>query len=189
MAGCSWFKVSRQAVLQALAREAGAGFINIRGSSLQSKWFGESQKLTQAVFTLAYKLQPCIIFVGGPLVLHFASIRNANIPSYDACLQPRPTADEAESMLGHRRSGEHEAVSSMKTEFMQLWDGFNTDPSANIMVLAATNRPYDLDEAVLRRCGLMPESVAANLAILQIALARLKSCSIQVCTATGSRNA
>ena len=70
-----------------------------------------------------------------------------------AVLQTKLNADEAESMLGHRRTGEHEAVSSMKTEFMQLWDGFNTDPSANIMVLAATNRPYDLDEAVLRRCS------------------------------------
>ena len=42
-------------------------------------------------------------------------------------------------------------MTAMKTEFMQLWDGFSTDPSANVMVLAATNRPYDLDEAVLRR--------------------------------------
>ena len=42
----------------------------------------------------------------------------------------------------------------MKTEFMQLWDGFLTESRANVMVLAATNRPYDLDEAVLRRRGL-----------------------------------
>ncbi len=57
-------------------------------------------------------------------------------------------------MLGRRRDHEHEAVTSMKTEFMQLWDGFLTDSFANVMVLAATNRPYDLDEAILRRHAL-----------------------------------
>lgn len=59
--------------------------------------------------------------------------------------------DEVDALLGKRRDQEHEAVTAMKTEFMQLWDGFSTDPSSNVMVLAATNRPYDLDEAVLRR--------------------------------------
>ena len=61
-------------------------------------------------------------------------------------------ADEVESVLGVRREQEHEAITSMKTEFMQLWDGFSTDSSANVMVLAATNRPFGLDDAVLRRC-------------------------------------
>lgn len=54
-------------VLQALARDAGCNFMNIKASTLQSKWFGETQKMVQAVFTLAYKLQPCIIFIGPPL--------------------------------------------------------------------------------------------------------------------------
>ena len=53
---------------QALARESGANFICLRPSMLQSKWYGETQKLVQATFTLAYKLQPCIIFVGAPLL-------------------------------------------------------------------------------------------------------------------------
>ncbi|KAF7830757.1 ATPase family AAA domain-containing protein 1-A [Senna tora] len=39
----------------------------------------------------------------------------------------------------------------MKTEFMSLWDGFTTDQNAQVMVLAATNRPSELDEAILRR--------------------------------------
>lgn len=66
------------------------------------------------------------------------------------------SADEVDALLGKRREQEHEAITTMKTEFMQLWDGFNTDASANVMVLAATNRPFDLDDAVLRRHGRYP---------------------------------
>lgn len=51
-----------------------------------------------AVFTLAYKLQPAIIFI-----------------------------DEVDSFLGQRRTTDHEAMTNMKTEFMSLWDGFTTD--------------------------------------------------------------
>nr|VDD54777.1 unnamed protein product [Brassica oleracea] len=42
-------------------------------------------------------------------------------------------------------------MTNMKTEFMVLWDGFSTDPNVRVMVLAATNRPSELDEAILRR--------------------------------------
>ena len=49
--------------------------------------------------------------------------------------------DEVDSFLGKRKSTEHEAVNSMKTEFMALWDGFVTNENANVIVLCATNRP------------------------------------------------
>ncbi|XP_073316654.1 uncharacterized protein [Primulina huaijiensis] len=107
---------------KAIARESGAVFINVRISNLMSKWFGDAQKLVAAVFTLAYKLQPAIIFI-----------------------------DEVDSFLCQRKSTDHEAVTIMKTEFMALWDGFTTDKNARVMVLAATNRPSELDEAILRR--------------------------------------
>ncbi|KAL3570511.1 hypothetical protein D5086_027760, partial [Populus alba] len=107
---------------KAIARESGAVFINVRISNLMSKWFGDAQKLVAAVFSLAYKLQPAIIFI-----------------------------DEVDSFLGQRRTTDHEALTNMKTEFMALWDGFTTDQNAQVMVLAATNRPSELDEAILRR--------------------------------------
>lgn len=107
---------------KAIAKESGAVFINVRIANLMSKWFGDAQKLVTAVFTLAYKLQPSIIFI-----------------------------DEVDSFLGQRRQTEHEALTNMKTEFMALWDGFTTDQNARVMVLAATNRPWELDEAILRR--------------------------------------
>ncbi|KAF3332298.1 ATPase family AAA domain-containing protein 1-like protein [Carex littledalei] len=107
---------------KAIAKESGAVFINVRISNLMSKWFGDAQKLVAAVFSLAYKLQPAIIFI-----------------------------DEVDSFLGQRRNTDHEAMTNMKTEFMSLWDGFTTDQHARVMVLAATNRPDELDEAILRR--------------------------------------
>lgn len=107
---------------KAIAKESGAVFINVRVSNLMSKWFGDAQKLVTAVFSLAYKLQPAIIFV-----------------------------DEVDSFLGQRRATDHEAMAIMKTEFMALWDGFTTDRNARVMVLGATNRPAELDEAILRR--------------------------------------
>ncbi|KAJ9186998.1 hypothetical protein P3X46_002498 [Hevea brasiliensis] len=107
---------------KAIAKESGAVFINVRISNLMSKWFGDAQKLVAAVFSLAYKLQPAIIFI-----------------------------DEVDSFLGQRRTTDHEALTNMKTEFMALWDGFTTDQNAQVMVLAATNRPSELDEAIIRR--------------------------------------
>ncbi|CAN6485047.1 unnamed protein product [Victoria cruziana] len=107
---------------KAIAKESGAIFINVKVSNLMSKWFGDAQKLVAAVFSLAYKLQPSIIFI-----------------------------DEVDSFLGQRRATDHEAMANMKTEFMALWDGFTTDQNARVMVLAATNRPSELDEAILRR--------------------------------------
>jgi ATP-dependent 26S proteasome regulatory subunit len=55
-------------------------------------------------------------------------------------------------MLGQRtRVGEHEAMRKIKNEFMTHWDGLLTKPGERILVLAATNRPFDLDEAIIRR--------------------------------------
>ncbi|KAG9145155.1 hypothetical protein Leryth_008945 [Lithospermum erythrorhizon] len=108
---------------KAIAKEAGASFINVSMSTITSKWFGEDEKNVRALFTLAAKVSPTIIFV-----------------------------DEVDSMLGQRsRAGEHEAMRKIKNEFMTQWDGLLTKPGERILVLAATNRPFDLDEAIIRR--------------------------------------
>ena len=55
-------------------------------------------------------------------------------------------------MLAKRGSqGEHEAMRKIKNEFMVNWDGLRTKEQERVLVLGATNRPYDLDDAVIRR--------------------------------------
>ncbi|KAM1534384.1 hypothetical protein PS1_008164 [Malus domestica] len=108
---------------KAVATEAGANFINISMSRITSEWFGEGEKYVKAVFSLASKIAPSVVFV-----------------------------DEVDSMLGRRENpGEHEAMRKMKNEFMVNWDGLRTKDKERVLVLAATNRPFDLDEAVIRR--------------------------------------
>jgi SpoVK/Ycf46/Vps4 family AAA+-type ATPase len=109
-------------IAKATAREAGARFINLEVSSLTDKWYGESQKLAAAVFTLAVKVQPTIIFI-----------------------------DEIDSFLRNRNVQDHEATAMMKAQFMSLWDGLITDPDCHVIVMGATNRPHDVDKAILRR--------------------------------------
>lgn len=108
---------------KALATEAGANFMSITGSTLTSKWFGDAEKLTRALFSFASKLDPVIIFV-----------------------------DEVDSLLGARGGAfEHEATRRMRNEFMAAWDGLRSKDSQRILILGATNRPFDLDDAVIRR--------------------------------------
>lgn len=74
---------------KALAHESGACFINLHISTLTEKWYGDSNKLVNAVFSLARKLQPSIVFI-----------------------------DEIDAVLGTRRSGEHEASGMVKAELV-----------------------------------------------------------------------
>ncbi|ERT02931.1 hypothetical protein HMPREF1624_01235 [Sporothrix schenckii ATCC 58251] len=120
---------------KALAHESGASFINLHISTMTEKWYGDSNKIVRAVFSLARKLQPAIIFI-----------------------------DEIDAVLGTRRSGEHEASGMVKAEFMTLWDGLTSANAAGvpsrIVVLGATNRMHDIDEAILRR---MPKKFPVTL--------------------------
>ncbi|XP_055904071.1 spastin isoform X2 [Eupeodes corollae] len=108
---------------RAVATECSATFLNISAASLTSKYVGDGEKLVRALFAVAREMQPSIIFI-----------------------------DEVDSLLSERSSNEHEASRRLKTEFLVEFDGLPGNPEGDrIVVLAATNRPQELDEAALRR--------------------------------------
>lgn len=107
---------------KALAGQIKRTFFNISASSLMSKFMGEGEKLMKGLFALAEELGPSIIFF-----------------------------DEIDSLLCSRGSGEHEASRRMKTEFLVQFDGVGSSTNGDVLIIAATNRPFDLDDAVLRR--------------------------------------
>ncbi|KAF7552294.1 hypothetical protein G7046_g7455 [Stylonectria norvegica] len=105
---------------KAVAKESGANMLEISGATINDKWVGESEKLIHAVFTLAKKISPCVVFI-----------------------------DEADSLLANRSMlGARASHRSHINQFLKEWDGLE-ETEAFIMV--ATNRPFDLDDAVLRR--------------------------------------
>ena len=122
---------------RAVATESRSTFFAISASSLTSKWLGESEKLVRALFALAKALAPSIIFV-----------------------------DEIDSLLSSRGgSSEHESTRRIKTEFLIQWSDLQraaagkeqTDrekkegDASRVLVLAATNLPWAIDEAARRR--------------------------------------
>ena len=121
-------------IAKAIASECKSTFFNISASSLTSKWVGESEKTVKSLFKIAYKKVPSIIFI-----------------------------DEIDSILSKRSENENEATKRLKTEFLIQFDGLGSNTNAKLLVIAATNRPMDLDEALLRRlpkrvyCGPLDE--------------------------------
>ncbi|KAI5276978.1 AAA-domain-containing protein [Aureobasidium subglaciale] len=122
---------------RAVATESKSTFFAISASSLTSKYLGESEKLVRALFSIAKALAPSIIFV-----------------------------DEIDSLLSARGgSSEHEATRRIKTEFLIQWSdlakaaaGKETSEkdkergdASRVLVLAATNLPWAIDEAARRR--------------------------------------
>ncbi|CAL9193551.1 unnamed protein product [Musa hybrid cultivar] len=107
---------------KAIAGEAKATFFYISASSLTSKWIGEGEKLVRALFGVASCRQPAVIFV-----------------------------DEIDSLLSQRKSeGEHESSRRLKTQFLIEMEGFDGG-NDQILLIGATNRPQELDEAARRR--------------------------------------
>jgi len=120
---------------KALAKEANATFLDIKASTIMEKYLGESDKMAAAVFSLARKLSPTVIFI-----------------------------DEIDTLLRNRDAGgmENSGHSSMQGVLLSEWDGL-AGIGKPVIVLGATNRPQDLDKAFLRRMPVMIKVDAPDL--------------------------
>ena len=109
-------------IAKAVATECKCTFFNISASSLTSKYLGESEKLVRTLFDLAHEMQPSVVFV-----------------------------DEIESILSKRKEDENDAMKRLKTEFLIQFDGVGSGDDLRVLIIGATNRPFDLDPAIIRR--------------------------------------
>jgi len=100
---------------KALAHESNAVFFSISASSLTSKYVGESEKLVRALFSVARRVAPSIIFI-----------------------------DEVDSILTARGENDHEASRRLKTEFLLQFDGVESTQDDRVLVMGATNRPQEI---------------------------------------------
>ncbi|KAJ3672484.1 hypothetical protein LUZ60_007205 [Juncus effusus] len=107
---------------KAVASESDATFFNVSASSLTSKWVGEAEKLVRTLFDVAVARQPSVIFM-----------------------------DEIDSVMSIRQANEHDASRRLKSEFLIQFDGVTSNQDALVIVIGATNKPQELDDAVLRR--------------------------------------
>ncbi|KAG5518659.1 hypothetical protein PMAC_002628 [Pneumocystis sp. 'macacae'] len=116
---------------KAVAKDCGARVLEVKGSEIFNMYVGEGEKNVKAIFSLARKLSPCVVFI-----------------------------DEVDAIFASRRSDyNNPSHREVINQFMSEWDGL-INQNMGVIIMGATNRPFDLDEAIIRR---MPKRILVDL--------------------------
>ncbi|RVX06729.1 ATPase family AAA domain-containing protein FIGL1 [Vitis vinifera] len=134
---------------KAIAGEAKATFFYISASSLTSKWIGEGEKLVRALFGVASCRQPAVIFVDEIDSL-LSQVSQVLLYKWTRNLKRCYASTPLDEWLQRKSEGEHESSRRLKTQFLIEMEGFDSG-SEQILLIGATNRPQELDEAARRR--------------------------------------
>lgn len=168
---------------KAIAKESHATFVNVQLSTIMNKWFGESNKLISATFHLARKLAPSVVFIDemdaflsqrdGTEGSAVNSMKSEFLTLWDGLLSERSKKVMVEENGEEKNSGLFRKKNSNIVDTAQLELESETPmlPNPPIIVLGATNRPYDVDPAILRR---LPRSFEIPLPPLQSRLQLLQ---------------
>lgn len=114
---------------KAVAKDASATVLEVSGAQVYEKYVGEGEKMVKAVFSLAKRLSPCVVFI-----------------------------DEADALFGSRGQNSNRTTHrEIINQFLREWDGMDDH---SVLMMVATNRPFDLDDAVLRR---LPRKILVDL--------------------------
>ncbi|KAI8599524.1 P-loop containing nucleoside triphosphate hydrolase protein [Dissophora ornata] len=125
---------------KAVAKESGARMLEIKASDIFDMYVGEGEKNVSAVFSLARKLSPCVVF----------------LDEVDSIFRAR-----GHGGIGGGGGGGNSSQREILNQFMVEWDGLRSSgQNQGIVVMASTNRPFELDDAVLRR---MPRRILVDL--------------------------
>jgi adenylate kinase family enzyme len=116
---------------RAVAKESHSAVIEIKGSDVYDKYVGEGEKNVKAIFALARRLSPCVVFI-----------------------------DEVDALFAARQGESAASRREIINQFMTEWDGLSVSKNRGVTIMAATNRPFDLDDAVLRR---LPRRILVDL--------------------------
>jgi transitional endoplasmic reticulum ATPase len=141
--------VGKTLLAKAVATESQANFISVKGPEVMSKWVGESEKAIRMIFKKARQASPSIVFV-----------------------------DEIDSIAPKRGFQTSSGVTErIVNQLLTSIDGLET--LERVLVIAATNRPDIVDEALLRTgrfdrlLYVEPPNVAGRLEILKVHTARM----------------
>ncbi|WAQ97659.1 ATAD1-like protein [Mya arenaria] len=112
---------------------------------------GLKEEIDQIQDTVIFPFRRSDLFKRSSLVQPPKGVLLYGPPGCGKTMIAKATAKAADSFLRSRSGNDHEATLMIKTQFMSFWDGLITDPKCQVMIMGASNRPHDIDAAILRR--------------------------------------